>query len=59
MKSFKGKATEKQSYELGCGINRRTSAIIEILGEETFEKLFCSGQNATQTLASYLANWQD
>lgn len=58
VKSFHSKATEKQSYELGCGIGRRTSAIVEIIGEETFDKLYCSGQNATQTLASYLANWQ-
>lgn len=59
VKSFKGKATEKQSYELGCGIGRRTSAIVEIIGEETFDKLYCCGQKATQTLASYLANWQE
>lgn len=46
--------TEKIRRELKCGIKRRTSAIIQLLGDELWESLHCDGQNQTSTLAYYL-----
>lgn len=53
VKSARGTANAELQWELSCGINRRTKALEELLGE-TWKKLNCSGQNRTTTLANYL-----
>ena len=49
------KVDEDLKWELSCGIGRRTAAIQYILGEDTWRKLKCSGQNQTAILADYLS----
>ena len=53
IKSARGTADEDLQWELSCGIGRRTAAIKQLLGE-TWEKLSCSGQIQTSTLADFL-----
>ena len=53
VKAARGTADEAISWELSCGIGRRVSAIEQMLGD-TWQKLSCSGQNQTTTLAYYL-----
>ena len=55
IKAAKGKAhCSSLRHELACGINRRTSAIRQLIGDEVFDAINCRGQRATKTLASYL-----
>ena len=53
VKQVKGSADADLSWELSCGIGRRVTAIEQMLGE-TWNKLSCSGQKQTKTLADYL-----
>lgn len=53
VKAAKGTADRDLQWELTCGIGRRVAAIEQMLGD-TWQKLSCSGQRQTTTLAEYL-----
>lgn len=53
VKAAKGTADKDLRWELTCGIGRRVAAIEQMLGD-IWQKLSCSGQRQTTTLADYL-----
>jgi hypothetical protein len=56
IRAARGKANIALKHELCCGIKRRTAGICQLIGGDTFSVISCKGQNATMTLAAYLAS---